>query len=44
MAEFENFGFYTTDADYFKFLNRKDSEVYYNSCPHFYGKYTFDHI
>lgn len=30
MAEFENFGFYTIDADYLEFLNRKDSEVYYN--------------
>lgn len=31
MAEFENFGFYTIDAGYLEFLNRKDSEVYYNS-------------
>lgn len=31
MAEFENFGFYTIDADYLEFLNRKDSEVYYNA-------------
>lgn len=30
MAEFENFGFYTIDADYLEFLNQKDSEVYYN--------------
>lgn len=30
MAEFENFGFYTIDADYLEFLNSKDSEVYYN--------------
>ena len=31
MAEFENFGFYTIDADYLEFLNSKDSEVYYNA-------------
>ena len=31
MAEFENFSFYTIDADYLEFLNRKDSEVYYNA-------------
>lgn len=31
MAEFENFGFYTIDAGYLEFLNRKASEVYYNS-------------
>lgn len=30
MAEFENFGFYTIDADYLEFLNCVDSEVYYN--------------
>lgn len=32
MAEFENFGFYTIDADYLEFLNSKDSEVYYNAA------------
>lgn len=31
MAEFENFSFYTIDADYLEFLNSKDSEVYYNA-------------
>ncbi len=31
MAEFENFGFYTIDADYIEFLNSRDSEVYYNA-------------
>lgn len=31
MAEFENFGFYTIDADYLEYLNSKDSEVYYNA-------------
>lgn len=31
MADFENFGFYTINADYLEFLNRKDSEVYYNA-------------
>lgn len=31
MAEFEEFGFYTVDADYLQFLNSKDSEVYYNN-------------
>lgn len=31
MAEFENFGFYSIDADYLEYLNSKDSEVYYNS-------------
>lgn len=31
MAEFENFGFYTINADYLQFLNQKDSEVYYNA-------------
>lgn len=31
MAEFEDFGFYTVDADYLEFLNSKDSEVYYNA-------------
>ena len=30
MAEFDEFGFYTIDADYLQFLNSKDSEVYYN--------------
>ena len=30
MVEFENFGFYTIDADYLQFLNSKDPEVYYN--------------
>ena len=30
MAEFENFGFYTIDADYLEYLNNKNSEVYYN--------------
>lgn len=30
MAEFENFGFYSIDADYLEYLNSKDSEVYYN--------------
>lgn len=32
MAEFENFGFYTIDADYLEYLNSKNSEVYYNVC------------
>ncbi len=31
MVGFENFGFYTIDADYLQFLNSKDSEVYYNT-------------
>ena len=31
MAEFENFGFYTIDADYLEYLNNKNSEVYYNA-------------
>lgn len=31
MAEFENFGFYTIDADYLEYLNSKNSEVYYNA-------------
>lgn len=31
MVGFENFGFYTIDADYLEFLNSKDSEVYYNT-------------
>lgn len=31
MVEFENFGFYTIDADYLQYLNSKDSEVYYDS-------------
>lgn len=31
MAEFESFGFYTIDAEYLRFLNEKDSEVYYNA-------------
>ncbi len=29
--EFERFGFYKVDVDYLKYLNEKDSEVYYNS-------------
>lgn len=31
MTEFENFGFYTIDADYLEYLNSKNSEVYYNA-------------
>ena len=31
MAEFENFGFYTINADYLEYLNSKNSEVYYNA-------------
>ena len=31
MAKFENFGFYTIDADYLEYLNNKNSEVYYNA-------------
>lgn len=31
MVEFENFGFYTIDADYLEYLNNKNSEVYYNA-------------
>lgn len=30
MANFENLSFYTIDIDYLQFLNRKDSEVYFN--------------
>ena len=31
MGKFEGFGFYTVDVEYLRFLNSKDSEVYYNS-------------
>ena len=41
MAEFENFGFYTIDADYLEYLNNKNSEVYYNASYRVSAKYCY---
>ena len=34
MAELQQFGFYTINADYLKFLHDKDTEVYYSKAYH----------